>query len=118
MGAHGLDVGELSGRAKEILGEGYEQYIDETLGSAPKGADERVRAAVLVEAMVGLCGIPGPMVVTGFLPPWYPHRANLGATHGENIMERPLQRQPWRWRAVSKRLLRSDPSSRGSSDLS
>jgi arginine utilization protein RocB len=28
------------------------------------------------------------MAVVGFLPPWYPHRANLGANRGEKIVER------------------------------
>ncbi len=113
-----LTFGELSGRAKEILGEGYEQYIDETLGSAPKGADERVRAAVLVEAMVGLCGIPGPMVVTGFLPPWYPHRANLGATHGENIMEKAASETALEMESRFEETLEIRPFFEGVSDLS
>ena len=77
---------ELSDMAEKVLGDGYARFMDETVGSAPEGSDERVRAALLVESMVELCGIPGPMAVIGFLPPWYPHRSNLGETRGEKVV--------------------------------
>jgi len=35
--------------------------------------------------MVELCGLAGPLVVVGFLPPWYPHRSSLGDSEGERI---------------------------------
>lgn len=83
-----LSFGDLSEKAKAALGDGFDKFIQETLADVPEGADERIRAAALVEAMVDLCAIPGPMAVVGFLPPWYPHRANLGANRGEKIVER------------------------------
>lgn len=82
-----LSFGELSGKAREILGDGFDGFLEETLADVPEGSDERIRAAALVEAMVDLCAIPGPMAVVGFLPPWYPHRANLGSSRGEKIMD-------------------------------
>ena len=83
-----LSFGELSVKAQKILGDGFGNFIEKTLADVPEGSDERVRAAALVEAMVDLCAIPGPMAVTGFLPPWYPHRANLGSSRGEKIMDK------------------------------
>ncbi|HQQ11508.1 MAG TPA: hypothetical protein PLH45_08810, partial [Synergistales bacterium] len=77
---------ELSDMAEKALGDGYARFVDETIGSAPEGSDERVRAALLVESMVELCGIPGPMAVIGFLPPWYPHRSNQGETRGDKVV--------------------------------
>ncbi|KUK60883.1 MAG: Peptidase M20 [Synergistales bacterium 57_84] len=83
-----LSFGELSGKARKILGDGFDGFLEETLADVLEGSDERVRAAALVEAMVDLCAIPGPMAVVGFLPPWYPHRANLGSNRGEKIMDK------------------------------
>jgi arginine utilization protein RocB len=83
-----LTFAELSKIAGEKMGEGFGGFVSDTLGSAPPGSDERIRAAALVEAMVDLCAIPGPMVVIGFLPPWYPHRSNLGMSEGEKLMKK------------------------------
>jgi len=83
-----LTFAELSKMARERLGDGFDRFVKDSLGSAPPGSDERIRAAALVESMVDLCAIPGPMAVIGFLPPWYPHRANLGSNDGEKLMEK------------------------------
>ncbi len=82
-----LTFAELTRLAKETLGEGYDPFVAATLEAAPPGADERDLAARLVGAMVDRCGPAAPVVVVGFLPPWYPHRANLGASPGERAVE-------------------------------
>jgi len=82
-----LTFAELNRLAREALGEGYERFVAATLEAAPPGADERDLAARLVGAMVDCCGPAAPVVVVGFLPPWYPHRVNLGASAGERAVE-------------------------------
>ncbi len=81
-----IDFADLSRRAGDMLGGNFGPFIEEALASAPAGSDERVRAIALVEAMVDLCGLTGPLVVIGFLPPWYPHRSSLGDAEGERIV--------------------------------
>jgi arginine utilization protein RocB len=82
-----LSFAELNRLVREALGEGYERFVAAALEAAPPGADERDLAARLVGAMVDRCGPAAPVVVVGFLPPWYPHRANLGASAGERVVE-------------------------------
>lgn len=38
--------------------------------------DERTRALAFISSIVENLELEGPLVVVGFLPPWYPHRAN------------------------------------------
>jgi len=78
-----MDFEDLSRRAEDLLGNNFTPFVEETLASAPEDADERGRAIELVEAMVEQCGLAGPLVVVGFLPPWYPHRSSLGDSEGE-----------------------------------
>ncbi|TDY61868.1 arginine utilization protein RocB [Aminivibrio pyruvatiphilus] len=78
-----MDFEDLSRRAEDLLGNNFTPFVEETLASAPEDADERGRAIELVEAMVELCGLAGPLVIVGFLPPWYPHRSSLGDSEGE-----------------------------------
>ena len=82
-----LSFAELARLAGEVLDEGYESFVEATLDSAPPGADERDLAALLVGSMVDRCGLAAPAVVVGFLPPWYPPRANLGKSRGERVVE-------------------------------
>ena len=82
-----LTFAELNRLAREVLGEDYERFVAAALEAAPPGTDERDLAARLVGAMVDRCGPAAPVVVVGFLPPWYPHRANLGANPGERVVE-------------------------------
>jgi arginine utilization protein RocB len=113
-----LSFEELSCRAKKVLGEGYEGFIEETLAGVAEGSDERIRAAALVEAMVDLCAIPGPMAVIGFLPPWYPHRANLGSSRGEKIVEKVASEASEKAKALFGEPLEIRPFFEGVSDLS
>ena len=82
-----LSFAELVRLAREILGEEYESFVAATLGVAPPKMDERDLAARLVDAMVDRCRPSAPVVVVGFLPPWYPHRVSLGAGPGERVVE-------------------------------
>jgi len=113
-----LSFEELSGMAKKVLGEGFDRFIEETLAGVAEGSDERIRAAALVEAMVDLCAIPGPMAVIGFLPPWYPHRANLGSGRGEKIVEKVASEASEKAKALFGEPLEIRPFFEGVSDLS
>jgi len=79
---------ELAGRAEETLCGNFGPLLENTLQSVPRGADERAKAIAVVEALVDACAIHGPLVVIGFLPPWYPHRANRGISNGEKMLKR------------------------------
>jgi arginine utilization protein RocB len=83
-----LSFAELARLAGGVLGGEYESFVEAALDSAPPGADERDRAALLVGSMIERCGLAVPTVVVGFLPPWYPHRANLGESRGERVVEK------------------------------
>ena len=78
-----IDFADLSRMAADLLGSNFDLFVEESLASGTKDADERDRAIALVEAMVELCGLAGPLVVVGFLPPWYPHRSSLGDSERE-----------------------------------
>ncbi len=45
--------------------------------------DEREKGLAVTEHLVSLANLKGPAVVLGFLPPYYPHRLNLGASEKE-----------------------------------
>jgi arginine utilization protein RocB len=83
-----LSYEELRRMAEAKLGAGFPGFVEGVLSRTPSGADERTKAVALVEGMVEACALPGPLVVFGFLPPWYPHRANLGLSEGERRVER------------------------------
>lgn len=55
------------------------------LGQEPLG-DIRDQALDLVSRLVDELDLSGPLVVLGFLPPWYPHRVNSGSTAGDRMM--------------------------------
>ncbi len=56
------------------------------LGSCPPEWDERDRALGLTEYMLEECSFEGPLVVFGFLPPFYPPRINEGTTSGDRAI--------------------------------
>lgn len=49
----------------------------------PADMDEREKSLAVVEHLFSLANLKGPAVVLGFLPPYYPHRLNLGVTEKE-----------------------------------
>lgn len=81
-----MTFAELHEKARNGFAGDFDAYVDSVLRGCPAGADERVRAVTLAEALVDLCGLTPPLVIIGFLPPWYPHRVNTGTTDGEKLM--------------------------------
>lgn len=51
----------------------------------PSQGDERARALSVIQAAVEGLELEGPLVVVGFLPPWYPHRVNRKDLPGDAL---------------------------------
>ncbi len=67
-------------------GESGHRDMEAFLGSCPPEWDERDRALGLTEYMLEECSFEGPLVVFGFLPPFYPPRINEGTTSGDRAI--------------------------------
>ncbi|PKL02125.1 MAG: hypothetical protein CVV55_06055, partial [Synergistetes bacterium HGW-Synergistetes-2] len=113
-----LSYEELRCMAEAKLGAGFPGFVEEVLSRTPSGADERTKAVALVEGMVEACVLPGPLVVFGFLPPWYPHRANLGLSEGECRVERAARETVREARERFGLTVETRPFFEGVSDLS
>lgn len=59
---------------------------DEFLEDQSDSGDIRDRALNMVSNLVDDLELEGPLVVVGFLPPWYPHRVNLEKRDGDRLM--------------------------------
>lgn len=77
---------ELMAKARDRGGPGVDALLEKIAREA--SGDERDRALAAADACVTLAGEKGPLVVVGFLMPWYPHRGNHGATVGDRAMLR------------------------------
>lgn len=77
-----LTVADLS-RSLEESGIDVASFRTEVLSGLDGGLDERQRSVALAEALLDRSGLKGPLVVVGFLPCYYPHRANEGKTAKE-----------------------------------
>lgn len=58
----------------------------------PSSLDERDRCVETASFLLDLSGEKGPLVVVGFLPPYYPPRLNLRRTEGELALLRAVDR--------------------------
>lgn len=61
-------------------------------GSLPSSLDERDRCVETASFLLDLSGEKGPLVVVGFLPPFYPPRVNQRKTAGERALLRSIDR--------------------------
>lgn len=113
-----LSYEELLRMAEGKLGAGFPGFVEDVLSRTPSGADERTKAVALIESMVEACALPGPLVVFGFLPPWYPHRANLGLSEGERRVERAARETVREARERFGLTVETRPFFEGVSDLS
>lgn len=55
-------------------------------GELEPAGDIRDQALDLVSRLIDELGLSGPLVVLGFLPPWYPHRVNSGKSEGDRVI--------------------------------
>jgi len=89
-----LTFQELFAKAREASGFHFDAVLAASLaaglaaasGNLPAHADEREKSLAIVDTLLTLAGEKGPLIVVGFLMPWYPHRGNTGTTAGERAM--------------------------------
>ena len=82
-----LSYEKLETLTRERLSEhAFNAFMEDALEAAGPDADERDRASSVIDSMVRLCMLEPPVTITGFLPPWYPHRTNERASDGEIIV--------------------------------
>ncbi|MBP6332067.1 MAG: M20/M25/M40 family metallo-hydrolase [Aminivibrio sp.] len=86
-----MDYAELLARANtrnsDLAG-----LTERFLSSLPPSLDERERCVETASYLLDLAGEKGPLIVTGFLPPYYPPRLNHGRTGGERAVLRAVAR--------------------------
>ncbi|MDI9371109.1 MAG: M20/M25/M40 family metallo-hydrolase [Synergistaceae bacterium] len=79
---------ELEETVRQKLGGEFDSLVEDTLAATASTDDTRMKAIRLVERLFEAGGLRPPLVVVGFLPPWYPHRANYNLTDAERDMVR------------------------------
>jgi len=52
------------------------EHIEGFIKNLPKGTDERDKSLLVVEELLRFYPDKSPMIIVGFLPPYYPHRTN------------------------------------------
>ncbi len=82
-----LSFQELCDYARESTGVSIESLAKQISDDAPEAFDERDKAFRLVDKLVDACGLRGPLIVLGFLPPYYPHRGNAGELPEERALQ-------------------------------
>ena len=70
----------------------FEAVLGRFVETLPADMDERRRGIETASCLLDLSGEKGPLVVVGFLPPYYPSRLNLGRTGGEKAVLRAVDR--------------------------
>ena len=86
-----LTYGELEVLARKRT-DGFDEKVGNFLSSLPSHLDERERCVETASLLLDLSGEKGPLIVVGFLPPYYPPRRNLGKTPGEQAVLRAVDR--------------------------
>ena len=86
-----MEFSELVQKAREKTAD-FEDAADNFLGSLPGDLDKRERGVEFVYFLLDLAGEKGPLIVTGFLPPYYPPRLNRRETGGEMAVLRAVER--------------------------
>ncbi len=72
--------------------DGFDAAFDGLLLSLPTSLDERERCIEAASFLLDLSGEKGPLIVVGFLPPYYPPRLNRRETTGERSLLRAAAR--------------------------
>jgi arginine utilization protein RocB len=81
-----LSYSELAGAAEKLVGPGFEETLRKFIAGLPPGMEEQDRCIAVAEETLRLSGLKGPLVVYGFLPPYYPQRVTTGRTPGEKAL--------------------------------
>ena len=74
---------EFASGTDMALGGGAKARVRELVRSIDPALDDRQRSLSVVTEMLGWAPPAGPLVIVGFLPPYYPHRQNDGQSQGD-----------------------------------
>ncbi|MDO9508071.1 MAG: M20/M25/M40 family metallo-hydrolase [Thermovirgaceae bacterium] len=83
-----LTFEEFSAETASALGIDIKERIRETVRAMDPAMDDRLRSLALITEMLSWAPPAAPMIITGFLPPYYPHRSNGGETAGDRRIRR------------------------------
>ena len=64
------------------------EHVETFINGIPDDADERDKSLYIVGELLRLYPDKHPMIVIGFLPPYYPHRANKRQSEREDVYKR------------------------------
>lgn len=83
-----ITYGELEEKVCRNFPGNMSEHVKHYIASLPESLDERDKAISLVGELLKYYPDKAPMIIVGFLPPYYPHRGNLGRTEEEkNVMK-------------------------------
>ncbi len=86
-----MTYGELLENARRRT-DSFGDVLENFLKTLPDSLDERERCIETASFLLDLAGEKGPLVVVGFLPPYYPPRLNRGESEGERAVLRAVER--------------------------
>jgi arginine utilization protein RocB len=78
-----LPFSELAAAAEKQVGPGFDGIMRKFVAELPTGMEEQDRCIAVAEETLRRSGMEGPLVVYGFLPPYYPQRITTGRTRTE-----------------------------------
>lgn len=78
-----LPFSDLAEAASRSVGTGFESLMKDFVSGLPRGMEEQDRCIAVAEQTLRLSCLQGPLVVYGFLPPYYPQRVTTGRTKAE-----------------------------------
>jgi arginine utilization protein RocB len=71
-----ITVQELVSEVAQTFHGDLDGHIKAYIGKLPEGTDEREKSLFVMEELLKFYPDKNPMIVVGFLPPYYPHRTN------------------------------------------
>ena len=78
-----IRFGDLLRKARAAYAGDLDSALEAFFSGLPGSMDEREKAIALVNEVLTISGEKGPLAVTGFMPPFYPHRTNFRASEKE-----------------------------------
>jgi arginine utilization protein RocB len=89
---HVITVEELMELASKREGIDKVSLMDRLSGELPELADEREKNIEIINKLLDAAAEKGPLVVVGFLPPFYPARENSNTTPSGQNIERAIEK--------------------------
>ncbi len=87
-----LTFEEFTSATAAALGTDIKEKIREVVRGMDPSMDDRLRSLGLITEMLSWVPPASPMMITGFLPPYYPHRSNGEVTAGDKRIRRVAER--------------------------